>query len=301
MSETRPLAAAGAILVAMLVIGFIDNFVVVIAEGAGLWQFHATRTVIALPMIAGVAALGLGMGALKVQRLWAVAARSFFLSTAMMLYFGSLAFLPVAEVAAGLFTSPLFVLAISALFLGHHVGPVRIIAGIAGFAGVLMVLRPDAGAFSPVAVVPVLAGLFYAVSALATRTWCAGETGSALLAGSFVGMGLWGVAGVIFLTVFPQSPADGADGFILRGWVTPGPEFWLWTFVQAIGSVIAVAFLVRGYQLAEASFVSVFEYSLLIFASLWAFVLRGDLLDGWAMAGIGLIILSGIAIALRGR
>ena len=62
-----------------------------------------------------------------------------------------------------------------------------------------------------------------------------------------------------------------------------------------------MAFLVRGYQLAEASFVSVFEYSLLIFASLWAFVLRGDLLDGWAMAGIGLIILSGIAIALRGR
>ena len=74
-----------------------------------------------------------------------------------------------------------------------------------------------------------------------------------------------------------------------------------WTVVQAVGSILGVGLLTRGYQLADASFVSVFEYTLLGFVSAWAWILRGEALDALSLAGLCLIALSGIVIALRGR
>ena len=62
--------------------------------------------------------------------------------------FGAVAVLPIAQVGAGLFTAPIFVLIFSALFFGLPIGKWRIIAVGLGFAGVLLLLRPDAGAFS---------------------------------------------------------------------------------------------------------------------------------------------------------
>ena len=299
MTETRPLAAALSILTAMLVIGFIDNFVVVIAETGGLWQFHLVRTAMSLPIFLAMSALGLGI--LRPNRWWGVIGRSFFTGTAMILYFGALAFLPVAEVAAGLFTAPIWVLILSVAFFGHRVGAVRIAASLVGFAGVLMVLRPDAGSLTPMVAMPLAAGAFYAVGAIATREWCEGEGTLALLAGNFLVLAAWGVLGIVVLAITaPEVPA-GPDGFLLRGWVVPSGPFLFWTLVQAVGSSLGVWFLIRGYQLAEASFVSVFEYSLLIFIASWAFVLRGETVDVWSVAGIVLIIASGTVLALRGR
>ena len=299
MDDTRPLAAAASILIAMAVIGFIDNFVVVIAAEGGLWQFHAMRTLMALPCLLLLSRIGLGT--LRPMNIRAVAGRSCFISASMMLYFGSLAFLPIAEVAAGLFTSPIWVLLISVAALGHRIGPVRAAAAALGFCGVLLVLKPDAGGITPLSLVPVAAGLLYALGALATREWCAGETTLALMTGMFIAMATWGVAGMCVLAILsPQVPA-GTEGFILRGLVMPSGAFLFWTLVQAVGSVLALWFLVKGYQLGEASFSAVFEYSLLIFVSVWAFVLRGETLDIWALAGIALIIASGAAIALRER
>lgn len=299
MDDTRPLAAAASILIAMAVIGFIDNYVVVIAETGGLWQFHVTRTLMALPMIWVMARLG--FGTLRPSRPRAVAGRSLLIATGLMIYFGALAFLPISEVAAGLFTSPIWVLVVSVAFLGLRVGPVRAIAALVGFAGVLLVLRPDAGGASAATFVPVFAGLFYALGALATRGWCAGESTLSLLLGVFLALAVWGLVGLGILAVLKPEVPSGADGFILRAWVTPTGPFLFWTFVQAVGSIVALWFLIKGYQLGEASFSAVFEYSLLIFASAWAFALRGEAIDGYAAVGILLIIGSGAAIALRGR
>ncbi len=299
MTETRPLAAAAAMLGAMLIIGFIDNFVVVIAERHGLWQFQFLRTVLTIPMVVAMALLGVGV--LRPVSWRAVAARSLFLSAAMMLYFGSLAFMPIEEAVAGLFTSPIWVMIISVLFLGERVGPIRIGAALAGFVGVILVLRPDAGALSPGVLVPVLAGFLYANGAIATRRWCGNESSVSLLAGNFLAMGLWAGLGLLAMTVFPQVAVSGPEGFLARGWVAPDATFWFWTFVQALGSVAGVWLIVRAYQLGEASFSASFEYSLLVFVAVWAWILRGETLDLYAAVGIGVIVTSGAVIAIRGR
>ena len=299
MTETRPLHAALAILAAMVIIGFIDNFVVVIAENAGLWQFHVVRTAMILPMLVAVAVL-FGVS-LRPRRWQAVAGRSLFISTAMILYFGSLAFLPITQSVAGLFTSPLFVLLITGLFLRERVGPVRMLAAALGFLGVLLVLQPWGAEVSPWAALAVASGFFYAVGALTTRRWCAGEETLTLTGAMFFAMAIWGIVGIGLLAAFPQEPPAGADGFVLRGWVAPNGPFLFWTAVQAVGSLVSVWLITRAYQLGEAPFVALFEYSLLVSVSAWAFVLKGERPDPLALVGIALIILAGAVIALRER
>lgn len=299
MRESKPVVAALSVLAAMAIIGLIDNFVVFIAETHSLWQFQVSRTVMAMPIIAVIA--GLGFGTMRPNSWWALGIRSAFVASAMVVYFGCLAFLPISEVAAGLFTSPIWVLLLSVAFLGQTVGPVRIAAVLVGFVGVIFVLKPDAGALSPVAILPVMAGFLYAIGSLLTREWCADEDGLAVLGFNFASLGLVGLLGATVLAAYPQAVPAGAEGFLLRGWEPLDEPFLRWTAIQAVGSIVAVWALIRGYQLADTSFVSLFEFSFLIFASVWAFVLRGELPDAWAAAGIVLIIGSGIVIALRGR
>lgn len=294
----RTLLAAALICGYALIIGFTDNYVRVIAAEAGLWQFHATRTLMALVLLAlAVPVMGLR---LRPVRMGAVVARSFIHGSAMLIYFGALAFLPVAIVAAGLFTAPIFVLLISRFAFGQAIGPARIFAVALGFIGVLLVLGPQAmtGA-SLAAVLPVAAGALYALGNIATRTWCRDEHAETLLAGFFIMLGVFGAIGVAVLALWPQTVAPGADGFLMRGAVVPSWHFWGWTFVQAAGSLIGVGMMIRAYQLTDAGRASVIEYVILPASALWAWVLWGELLSGIAVLGMALIVAAGMLIALR--
>lgn len=292
----RNAQASAMVLGGMALMGLVDNFVATIAETTGLWQFQVIRSAMALALLAGVAAWrGLRLAP---RRFWPVAARSGVLSTALVIYFWALAVLPVSEAVAGLFTAPLFVLLFGRLVFGHRPGPTRWAAALAGFAGVLLVLRPDGGSFGWMTAMPVVAGAFYGLAQLATREWCPREGALTLLAGFFVGMGVWGLLGLAVLWVLPQEAPAGAAGFALRLWGEMAGVAWAWTVAQAVFSLVAVGLVIRAYQLGEASHVAPFEYALLPFAMLWGFVLLGDTVDGAALAGLGLIVLSGGATSL---
>jgi drug/metabolite transporter (DMT)-like permease len=299
-TEDRTLAAAGLILIYALVIGFTDNYVRVIAAEAGLWQFHATRSAMALVLLA-LLAVPLGLRLRPVRPL-AVVGRSAIHGCAMLIYFGSLAFLPVAQVAAGLFTAPIFVLLISRFAFGHPIGPVRILAVAMGFVGVLLVLGPSAmGGASAAALLPILSGAMYAMGNIATREWCAEESAETLLAGFFVALGVLGLIGLGALWLVPLAGPEGASGFIQRGWVWPSGVFLFWTFVQAAGSLLAVGMMIRAYQIADASRVSVFEYVILPASALWGWLIWTEVLTPTAIAGMFLIAAAGAVIALRAR
>lgn len=298
--ENRVLAAAAAVLGYATLIGYTDNYVRAIAVEAGLWQFHAVRTLMALPLFAlGACLFGMRLRPLNLP---AVVARSLVHGSALMIYFGCLAFLTVAQVAAGLFTAPIFVLLLSRFAYGHAMGPARIAAVAIGFLGVLMVLTP--GTDQPLgwaSLLPVAAGALYALGNLATREWCAGESAATLTLGFFLALGLAGLAGVIVLAVIPLPAAEGTAGFILRGWVWPSASFWYLTAMQALGSTVAVGLMVRAYQLAEASRVSIFEYVILPVAAGWGWLLWGETLGAMAVLGMLMIFSAGCLIALRRR
>jgi drug/metabolite transporter (DMT)-like permease len=300
ISSDRTLAAAGLILVYAMVIGFTDNYVQVIAENAGLWQFHFTRTVMAMALLIPVAMV-MGLR-LRPVNLRAVLARSSIHGLAMVIYFGALAFLDVALVAAGLFTAPIWVLLISRFVYGHAIGPVRIFAVILGFVGVVLVLGPEAmaGASLP-AVLPVLAGAMYAMGNIATREWCPQESAETLLAGFFLALGIIGAVGMAVLWMMPLEVPVGPEGFLQRGPVWPSATFYFWTFVQAAGSLLGVGMMIRAYQITDASKASVLEYVILPASAFWTWVLWGKGLAPLAVVGMVLIVAAGSMIALRAR
>lgn len=298
--DRTTLAAAGLILVYAMVIGFTDNYVRVIAEDGGLWQFHATRMVMAIALLAAAAPL-LGLD-LRPRRFGAVAMRSVVHGTAMVIYFGCLAFLPVAVVAAGLFTAPIFTLLISRFVYGQRIGPWRILAVAIGFLGVLMVLKPgQGGAFGPATFLPVAAGALYALGNIATRTWCAGERAEVMLAGFFVALGIFGLVGMAVLAFWQPAHPEGAEGFVLRGTVWPSGRFLFWTLVQAAGSLLGVGMMIRAYQIADAGRVAILEYVILPASAFWTWAIWGEALEPLAGAGMMLIFAAGLIITLRGR
>lgn len=299
-AKDRTLAAAGLIAGYALIIGFTDNYVRVIAEDAGLWQFHLTRALMAFALLgAAVPLFGLRLR----PKAWrGVVARSAIHGTAMLIYFGALAFLPVALVAAGLFTAPIFVLLITRFAYGRALGPVRIAAVATGFVGAILVLGPEAlGGASLAAVLPVLAGAMYAMGNIATREWCAEESAETLLAGFFAALGLFGAIGLAVLTLWPVAVPEGPAAFLLRGPEVPTGRFLFWTFVQAAGSLLAVGMMIRAYQITDASRAAVFEYVILPASAFWGWVLWDERLSALAWGGMALIVAAGAMIALRAK
>lgn len=298
MTDTgnRTLAAAGAVMIYASLIGFTDNFVRLIAKDAGLWQFHATRSAMALTILA-VLAVPLGLR-LRPVHPRAVFARSAIHGTAMVIYFGALAYLPVAQVAAGLFTAPIFVLLIQRMIYGQPISLWQALAVAVGFAGVVVVLGPEvAKGASVAALLPVIAGALYAMGNIATRKWCNAESVETLLTGFFGALGIYGLIGLAVLALAPVEITEGPAMFLLRGAEWPTANFLWWTFVQAAGSLLGVGLMTKAYQMAEAAKVSVFEYVILPASAFWTWAIWGETLVWTSWIGMALIVVAGVMIA----
>lgn len=299
IAQTRPYAAATSMLAAMALIGLIDNLIALIAVKTGLWQFLFLRACLSVPLIIGT---GLIVGARLLPVNWTpVVLRSLCVTIAMLFYFGALAFMPIAQALAGLFTSPVFVLLISAIWLKQPIGLWRITAVIMGFAGVLIVLGLNTETLSPLAFLPILGGFFYALGAVITRTHCAEESTLSMLAGVMLAQWSVGAIVLIVLSGFTLDVPAGSDGFLLRGWVWPVTGAVLWIVIQAVGSSIGVGLIIRAYQLGDASYVAVYEYSVFIAGPFFAWWLFGQSLALNQLAGIALIAAAGILITVRSR
>ena len=294
-SVSPPLFAAACVVAAMAILGMTDNMVVMVADEAGLWQFHAVRALMGLPII--LIAARVSKARLWPVNLRAVVMRSLLVSASMFFYFGALAFIPVAQSAAGLFTAPIFVLLISFVVYGQKVSLFSILVVIVGFSGVMLVLQPDIGNLSLALLMPLISGILYALSAIATRRYCADEGALTLLVWFFMAMVLWGLGGCIVLFIMQPDIPLGSAGFLLRGWTPVSATWYGLIAIQALGAVIGVGLIFRAYLMAEASFVSVFEYSMLIFAAFWGWLMWGQTMNALAFVGIILIIIAGSILA----
>ena len=293
--KTNTVASIFFMVTGMAILGTIDNFMKFIAVEISLWQFHFVRSLISVPVIV---IFGLLAGwDLRTKRLWPVLGRNMFLTGAMFVYFGCLGFFPIAAVAAGLFTAPVLVMFIDAIWSRRAIGPIRLATAFVGFIGTILVLKPDVGGLSWANLIPVSAGLMYAFGNVATRKWCEGESAVSLLWSYMFLMLIFGGLGVVYLYFNPGDPSN----YLTRGWVWPSAGVWVWIWLQAVFSLVGIGFIMKAYLIGEVTYVSIFEYSMLIFASIAAWVLFGDRLGPLGFVGIGLITITGIVIAIRSK
>ncbi|TVQ54695.1 MAG: DMT family transporter [Rhodobacteraceae bacterium] len=283
----------------MTFVGFIDNLVRVVSDSMHVWQFHLLRSAAALALIlAWLAARG-ALGRLGARRPWAVALRSAVMTTSMMLYYSALPVLPIAQVAAGMFTSPLWILAVSALFLGERVGPRRVLAILAGFTGALLILQPDAEGLNLAALMPLGGGALYGMTILLTRRLCAEETTETIVVGGFLGYGAAGALGSAALALWPAPPGLVALApFVFAPWGALDATLILWIGFFALGAAAALAVVTRGYQITESASAALYDYAFIVSAGLFGWILWGQTLDALALAGVALVMAAGGFLAL---
>ena len=300
-SEDRPALAAMLMVGALFLLGLQDGLVKFTSSEISLWQFQFFRAVFNLLFLSLLVLFVWGGKLPPPRRLWAVALRSLFLCGAMVFYFSGVPFLSLAQIAAGLYIFPLFVAVLSRIVLGEKVGPRRIIAILTGFMGTLLILKPGAEAFTPVALMPVAAGFFYACTILTTRKLCREESPVTLACGVGVAFLILSTIGLLIFTDEPLKDFAHKWPYVFTGWKTV--DTWVYGVI-AICSALNLTSnisLAKAYQSAEVSWLAPFDYSYLVFATFWGYVIWRHMPDTMMFAGMFLIAGSGAFVAWRQR
>ena len=278
-------------LFASAILSFIDNFVYSVSQEAGIWQFQIVRTLFAIPILLIIGRLT--RYSLRPVNWGKLMLRSLAVSTGLLIYFASLGILPVAQAGAGLYSAPIWVVLFAALLFSIRITAFQLLAITAGFAGVLMLLQPDLEGLSKLSFLPLAAGLFYGLGMLLTPHLCAKESPITLTIGVITTIGLISLGFLIYFSAFPSENPT----FLTKGWVLPTPRFLWLTLFQALGAVIAVSCISQAYRIGTPSYVAVVEYSFLIFASLWSYLLWGTTTNALSIIGIAVILISGAALS----
>ncbi len=188
--------------------------------------------------------------------------------------------MPVAEATAMVFASPLFVTLLAALTLGETVSARRWLAVLLGFVGVLVVVQPGQLAFGGAEVFPLLSSMAWAGAVICTRRLASESVWTTMLYPA--------VAGTLLLA--PWLPASE---------LVSSPRRALTALAMAASWCAAQWLTVLAYRSAAASSIAPFAYSQLLWAALLGAAVFGHVPQGMALAGMGLILVSG-ALAARG-
>lgn len=270
-----------------------------------LWQIYVLRGAIAVPallvVIAARRARSLPLAQLVRRSLapWTLA-RALLLVAMYVAIYAAVPVLDLATIAAAFYTGPLFITLLSALLLGEPVGRRGWVAVAIGFAGVLAILRPGTAAFSGLAILPVLAGLFYALAAIITRSRCRSEPVLVLAMSLNLALLATGLAASLALAVWaPGSDLIAVSPFLLGGWVGVGSAEW--GVVAALAAlIVGIAIgLAAAYQAAPPVTVATFDYSYLIFATFWGYAIFSQVPGPPTILGMVLIAGAGLLVIRR--
>jgi drug/metabolite transporter (DMT)-like permease len=264
-------------------------FLFTIADATAKWlgQDYAPAQIVFLRYLFGILPAVLivwrsgGIEVLRTRRPFAHGLRAMLIFGALFSFFTGLSHLPLAEAVAIAFTAPLFVTALSFPVLGERVGPRRWAAVIVGFLGALVMVRPGSEAFRVEALFILTSALFFALGMLLTRRMAPTETSAAMLTYTTLG------AGLVCLPLMPfvwRPPADG--------------DVWLFLLIALVGSSAAYL-VITAYRHAPAAVVAPFDYTGLIWAALFGWVLWQEAPEPVVWLGAAIVALSGAYVAHR--
>jgi len=221
--------------------------------------------------------------AMRTDRLRFQVMRGAALLGSSLFFITGLRFLPIAEASATGFVSPLFVTALSIVFLGEKVGVRRWIATGLGLLGVLIILRPGTSAFHLAAFFPIVSALSWAATLIMTRMMSGREPVITTMTYS-------ALTGVAILTALVP--------FV---WVTPSWHDILFGIFIGVASTAGQWIVVLAFRYGDASVLAPFSYTQLLWVSILGFFTFGEVPDAWTVTGAAFIVSSGLYIAHRER
>ena len=202
--------------------------------------------------------------------------------TEILLFFTAIYYLPLADTITYYLSSPIIVVALSAIVLGEKVGWRRWTAVLVGFAGVLIAMKPTSASISFGALIAILGAFGSAVLMLVTRE-LRGTSQTFLAFTQVCGTLLFGAVYAPFV------------------WVTPQ---WSHVGIFLVAGVVSVCGLLcanRALTLAPASVLAPYKYTAIGFAALFGYLVFGDVPSLNTIIGAVIIVASGLYIFMRER
>jgi len=209
--------------------------------------------------------------------------RSLVMLAEIYVFIWAFSLLPLADVHGIAAVSPLMAMALAVPLLGEKVGCHRWAAVAIGFVGVLVIVRPGSGVMGSAALVALFAAFLWGLFQVLIRK--VGLNDSVETTSLYTAIIAVVVLGLI--APFMWQPVDR------EGWG-------LLLLVGVLGS-LGYLVLFRALQLAPASTLQPFSYTMVVWATVMGFLMFGDFPDGWTIIGIGIVIAGGFYAFSRGR
>lgn len=195
--------------------------------------------------------------------------------------FWALTALPLADVTAIAFSSPIFTMFFAVMFLGEVVGIHRPMAALVAFIGVLIMVQPTSDSFHILALVALLGAVFTGAEVVFLRVLAQRDHPVTIL---MINNGLGALMAL-------------ALALPVLSW--PAPAQWPLLAGVGVAMVTGQLIFVRAMAAGEANFLAPFYYSNLLYAALFGFLFFGEIPQWTSYLGAALIVGSGIYIAFR--
>lgn len=194
----------------------------------------------------------------------------------------ALAYVPITDATAVSFLAPFIVTVLAAIFLRETVGIRRGIAVTCGFIGTMIVVRPGLGAFHPAIFLVLIAAAAFALRQIISRLVSGTDSLTTTVAYTSL------TAALILSFPLPfvwSNPADVPQLLLMMGVAC----------IAGSGEL----FIIRALDIGEAVVLSSLQYSLIIWSTLWGFLVFAELPDFWTQIGTAIVIASGIYTIYR--
>ncbi len=272
--------AKGALFMAIAMVGFTCNDALVksVTGGMNTGQILFVRGLMTTILVVAIARWMGALGSWRVVLQPAVALRIAAEILASLAYVSALGAMPLANTASILQALPLAVTLGAALFLGETVGWRRWLAIVAGFVGVLIVIRPGPEGFS-LAAVYVIASVVGA----AARDLCTRRIDPSVP--------------TLFISVITavSITVTGAVMIVpLGGWQPVSGEAFTRLAAASVLLLVGYQTIVIAMRTGEISFIAPFRYTSLIWAIAIGFLFFGEVPDFWMTVGVLIIVASGL-------
>ena len=246
------------------------------------FEIMAFRSAVGLMIVLAVAMVTGRVGEISADRLTGHAVRNVFHFAGQNLWFAALGLIPLAQVFALEFTSPIWVILLSPLVLGERLTSTRLIAAAMGFIGILLVTRPDFAHLNAGTVMAAVAAMCFAATVLMTKALTRGISIMSIL--------FWLTSMQLVLGAI----CAGWDGVVR--WPDTGTLPWLGLI--GLCGVTAHLCLTTALSLAPASTVVPVDFARLPLIAVVGAVAYAEPIDPWVILG-GAVIFLGNWVNLR--
>ncbi len=222
-------------------------------------------------------------------RFWLHAWRAMLSAVEVVCFYWAIVELPLAGGTTIYLAGPIYVTALSAIFLREHVGWRRWFAVLAGFGGVVVALQPSGLSFTIYTAVSVAGSVMYAISLVITRR-LRGTPTTLLVTVQVVPL--------LLITAASAWPLDQPTSLV-GGWIMPGWRDGAILALVGVLSMVGYLCINRGLQMAPASVITPFNYVSIVWATILGYLVFHEIPTQAMLLGAAIICVAGLYIVLR--